>query len=57
MFMDWGTKAKADNKAWEAQRNAETRDKVAGDFDMLVRLPRRDGRGQPGGFKAELYAL
>ncbi len=46
---DWPAGRKADTKAWEAQRNAETRDAVAGDFDMLVRL--RDkmaaGNGRP----------
>jgi len=38
MVTDYVAKAKADNKAWEAQRNAETRDKVASDFTMLAKL-------------------
>ncbi len=38
MVTDYVAKAKADNTAWEAQRGAETRDKVKSDFMMLARL-------------------
>jgi len=38
LFTDWAHQAKVDNKAWEAQRSADTRDQVAADFTMLAKL-------------------
>lgn len=57
MFTDWTSKAKADNKAWEAQRNAETRDKVAGDFDMLVKMRDQLASGNQEAFQTEMSRL
>ncbi|GAA1769389.1 hypothetical protein GCM10009712_16720 [Pseudarthrobacter sulfonivorans] len=57
MFSDWTSKAKVDNKAWEARRNAETRDKVAGDFDMLVKMRDQLASGNQEVFQAEMSRL
>ncbi len=38
MIRDWGKQAGADNDAWEKQRNAESRDAMAGDFNALTDL-------------------
>jgi hypothetical protein len=35
---DWSSQATANNEAWERQRNAESRDQMAGDLDALTRL-------------------
>lgn len=38
MIRDWGKQAGANNDAWEKQRNAESRDAMAGDFNALTDL-------------------
>jgi hypothetical protein len=42
MLEDWGSQAKANNAAWERQRNAESRDKMAGDFQLLTDLKTKE---------------
>ncbi|MEZ6134606.1 MAG: polymorphic toxin type 4 domain-containing protein [Pirellulaceae bacterium] len=37
-ILDWGTQAVANNQAWERQRNADSRDAMAGDLDTLASL-------------------
>jgi len=37
-IVDWGKQAVSTNEAWEKQRNADSRDKMAEDFDVLTKL-------------------
>ena len=57
IFSDWRNQADADAKAWEAQRNADTRDKVAADFTMLAKLHDELASGNREQVAAELTRM
>ncbi|GIJ43704.1 hypothetical protein Val02_05900 [Virgisporangium aliadipatigenens] len=56
-FKDWAADSRADTKAWEAQRNAQTRDAVTADFDLLVRMRDQLAAGNTAAVTAELSRL
>ena len=51
---DWFQQASADNAAWERQRNAESRDRMAADFGALTALKEAQGRRDQQAMAAEL---
>jgi hypothetical protein len=57
MITDYVSQAKADNKAWEAQRNAETRNQVASDLTKLARLRDEMKRGNREAVLAEMSRM
>lgn len=57
LFTDWIAEGEATTAAWEAQRNAETRDKVASDLSMLVKLRDDMAAGNREALMAELNRM
>ncbi len=57
MIEDWGSQAKADNEAWERQRNAESRDAMAGDFQLLTDLKTKEQTAGAGARDKEIARL
>jgi len=57
MVSDWLHSAEADNKAWEQQRNAESRDAMAADFELLTRIREGVDKDAKGEIEAALKGL
>ena len=57
MFRDWGHRAKASNEAWEKQRNADSRDSMAKDLDVLAELKKAQLDQNHEGYSAAMSKL
>ena len=57
LIHDWGRQATANNEAWEQQRNAESRDAMAKDFETLTQLKETEATKGAGARDAELARL
>ncbi len=57
MFKDWGSQAKADNSAWEQQRNAESRDAIVSDMQLLTDVRTAIDQGNQAAIEEKLKGL
>jgi hypothetical protein len=57
MIKDWGSQAKADNSAWEEQRNAESRDAIVSDMQLLTDVRTAIDTGNQAAIEEKLKGL
>ena len=57
MIRDWGKQAGANNEAWEKQRNAESRDAMTQDFNVLTQLREAQAKGNGEAVNAQFARL
>ena len=57
MIRDWGKQASANNEAWEKQRNAESRDAMIADFNVLTQMKEAQAKGNSEAVNSQFAKL